>query len=87
MFNINFAFIYRFTRFPLVSLGSKNVCDCSLVYFLFLGPYSSTIYFFIKITIHKHNTTVIGEITKNKTHSDQLFPLNKKPIPFVIFHN
>ena len=67
-------------RLPLVSFENKNVCDCSLVYFLFLVPYPGTIFFFIKITTHKHNTTVIGEILKNKTHSDQLFPFHKKHI-------
>ena len=49
MFNIiiffNFAFIYRFTRFPLVPLESKNVWGYSLVYFLFLGPNSGTLLF------------------------------------------
>ena len=55
-------------------------CDCSLVYFLFLGPYPDNIFFFffIKITTPKRNTTEIGEITNNKTHPGQLFPLHKK---------
>ena len=69
-----------------MSLETKNVCDCnSLVYFLFLGPYPGTIFFFfIKITLHKHNTTAIGEITKNEPILTYFFDSIKNT---YLFHN